>query len=234
MGLLRKPFDVRYILAQPAREASGGYTQCGYIITGYGPEREVNCRITGYVFSNGLILPLYTCDVVRDPIYTYKCEYIPYVPAQPATPARVEKTPRIGWDTAAQSTDGFMGDCELAFSIDPVTGGYIGLAPSSYGVTDPSRFACAFYLYQANYRANYTVVVGGKQCVAPAPYTAATVFKIRRVGGALAFVVDDQVVFTTNDPTDGDKLYAATTLYASGDAVPEIDSCCTAPPTGGS
>lgn len=226
MGLLRKPFDVRYIPAQPAREASGGYTQCGYFVTGYGPYREVNCRVTGYVWSYDRFIPLYTCDLVRDPIYTYKCEYIPYVPAQPATPARVEKTPRIGWDTAAQSVEGFSGDCELAFSIDPVTGGYIGLAPSSYGVTDPSRFACAFYLYQANYRANYTVVVGGKQCIAPAPYTAATVFKIRRLGGYLTFLVDDQVVFTAADPAVGETLFASTTLYASGDAVPETDTCC--------
>lgn len=226
MGLLRKPFDVRYIPAQPAREASGGYTQCGYVITGYGPYREVNCRITGYNISNGVFIPLYTCDLVRDPIYTYKCEYVPYVPAQPATPARVEKTPRIGWDTAAQSVEGFSGDCELSFSLDPVTGAYVGLSNADYGVTDVGRFVCAFYLYRSAGRAVSTVVVGGTQRIAPLEYASDTVFTIRRLRGVLFFLVDGATVFEISDPAFGEELYADTSLYASGDAVPETDTCC--------
>lgn len=228
MTQLRKPFDVRYFPAQSAREASGGYSQCGYVITGYGPWREVNCRVTGYVLSYDTFIPLYTCDLVRDPIYSYQCTYIPYVPAAPASPARVETTPRIGWDAGAQSAVSRVGDCQLEFSIDPVVGTYVGLSADSADVTDTSRFRYAFYLHQANYQNQYAVIVDGEQCTAPAPYTAETVFKIRRLGEKVEFRVDDDVVHT--DAASTDPLYAATTIYASGDAVPELDSCCT-PPT---
>ena len=225
MPALRKPFDVTYVPAQPAREASGGYTQCGYFITGYGPYREVNCRVTGYYTSNGTWIPLYTCDLVRDPIYTYKCEYIPYVPASPGAPARIDKTARIGWDAGATSAASYSSDCELAFSLDPVVGAYVGLTNSDYGA-DPSRLRYAFLLYQASYQQNFTVVVDGAQCIAPRTYSPGAVFKIQRAAGVITFLVDDTVVFSAPDTTDGADLWAGTTLYASGDAVPEIDACC--------
>lgn len=224
MTQLRKPFDVRYVPAQSAREASGGYSQCGYFITGYGPWREANCRVIGYVWSYDRFIPQYRCDLVRDPIYTYKCEYIPYVPASPATPARIETTPRFGWDAGARSVVSREGDCQLEFSIDPVVGTYVGLSADSADVTDTSRFRYAFYLHQANYQNQYAVIVDGKQCTAPAPYTAETVFKIRRLGEKVEFRVDDEVVHT--DVASTDLLYAATTVYASGDAVPELETCC--------
>lgn len=230
MTSLRKPFDVKYYPAQSAREASGGYSQCGYVIIGYGPPREVNCRNTfplppayladGSVFWRYVVV----CDIVRDPIYSYKCSYIPYVPAVPASPARIETTPRIGWDAGAQSAVSREGDCQLEFSIDPVVGTYVGLSEDSMDVTDISRFRYAFYLHQANYQNQYAVIVDGEQCTAPAPYTAETVFKIRRLGEKVEFRVDDEVVHT--DDASLDPLYAATTVYASGDAVPELDSCC--------
>lgn len=231
MGALRKPFDLTYVPAQPAREESGGYTQCGYFITGYGPYREVNCRVTGYVLSNGMFIPLYTCDLVRDPIYTYKCEYIPYVPASPGAPARVDKTARVGWDAGATSTSSFSGDCELAFSLDPVAGAYVGLTDVNWGA-DPSRLRFAFLLYQAGGRQNFSVVVDGTQRIAPRTYGSGDVFKIQRAAGALTFLVNDMVVYTAPDPSVGNTLWAGTTLYASGDAVPEFDDCCPTAPGG--
>lgn len=230
MTQLRKPFDVRYHPAQSAREASGGYSQCGYFTTGYGPPREVNCRNTfplppSYL-ADGSVIGRYVvvCDIIRGAIYTYRCEYLPYVPAAPATPARIETTPRIGWDAGAQSVVSRAGDCQLEFSIDPVIGAYVGLSEGSGGVTDTSRFRYAFYLHQANYQNQYAVIVDGEQCTAPAPYTAETVFKIRRLGEKVEFRVGDEVVHTDGASTG--PLYAATTVYASGDAVPELDSCC--------
>ena len=240
MTQLRKPFDAKYYPAQSAREASGGYSQCGYVITGYGPPREVNCRNTfplpPIYLPDGSVIwrSIVVCDIVRDPIYSYRCEYIPYVPAVPASPARIETTPRIGWDAGAQSVVSRDGDCQLEFSVDPVIGAYIGLSADSADVadvTDTSRFRYAFYLHQDNYQNQYVVIVDGEQCTAPMPYTADTVFKIRRLGEKVEFRVDDEVVHI--DAASTDLLYAATTVYASGDAVPEIDSCCAALGGGG-
>lgn len=235
MTSLRKPFDVNYYPAQTAREASGGYSQCGYVITGYGPPREVNCRSTfplpPIYLPDGSVIwrSVVVCDIVRDPIYSYRCVYIPYTPASPAMPARIETTSRIGWDAGAQSVVNREGDCQLEFSIDPVVGVYVGLSADSADVTDISRFRYALYLHQANYQNQYAVIVDGEQCTAPAPYTAGTVFKIRRLGEKVEFRVDGEVVHDdVGDP--GQRLFAATTVYASGDAVPELDSCCAPPP----
>lgn len=237
MANLRKPFDVRYYPAQEARAASGGYSQCGYVIVGYSADTVVNCRSTfplppvfnkdGTVYWPSVVV----CDIVRTPIYQYQCTYLPYQPAQEASPARVEKTPRIGWDAGASSVVGRTDDCQLEFSVDPATGVFIGLAGEG-DVTDTTQYRYAFYLRQVNYQNVCTVVVDGAQCTAPTPYTTDTVFKIRRVGTKVEFSVDGAVVHAdTGSPEE--RLLARTTVYASGDAVPEIDSCCAALGGGG-
>lgn len=232
MASLYKPFDVRYIPAQPGQEASGGFSVCGYVITGYGPPREVNCRTVGATISNGAIIFLYACDIVRDPIYTYKCTYYPPVPAIPARPARVERTSRLGWDTAAKSAAGYAGDCQLEFSINPVSAAYVGLSTAQDVGTDPVRIRFAFYLRQENFQNRVSVVTRGLQRTAGQAYTSSTVFQIRRVGDVVEFLIDGERVYDEPAGSHDDVLYADTSVFASGDAVPDVAECCTpgAPP----
>lgn len=230
MTTLRKPFDLQYFPAVEGHEESGGYTFCGYyryvIDTIY-----TNCRYlwpTDVYYDDGVLGTnvVYVCDIVEVYAWGYRCEYLPYVPAVEASPAHWEASPRIGWDAGAQSTESQEGDCELEFSLDRVTAVYIGLSPATDDSVSIERFHYAFYLYQANYVPTFVAVVDGAVATAPAPYTDATVFKIRRVGATVAFLVDDLRVHTEYNAYVG-GLYAGTSVYASGDEVPEVAACCT-------
>lgn len=229
MSTLYKPFDYTFYPAVQGHAESGGYSVCGYVITGY-TYAETDCHQTwpsSVVVIAGQIVVVYetVCTLVEVPVYAYQCVYVPYSPAVEAAPARTVTIPRLGWDAGAQSTMAEAGNCELEFSIDPPMGVYIGLTASGGDVTDVSRFRYAVYLYQANYAPQYVLIVDGGAVTAAEPFDSTTVFKIQRIGTTVTFLVDDTPVHVEED-ADTDTLSAGTSVYASGDAVPEIAGCC--------
>ncbi|WP_238345976.1 hypothetical protein [Luteimonas saliphila] len=149
-----------------------------------------------------------------------ECVDIPAVPEIPEIPARIEFESTFQWDAGGNSVAELDGDLHVVFDQGYGVGTVLGFAGSRDDVGTYARITHAFY-FHATAAGQFRVAVmeAGKTVSSPMPHVAAAQYEIRRVGGAVSYLIDDVVVYQSRVSSTG-PVVVGTALYATGDSAP--------------
>lgn len=145
----------------------------------------------------------------------------PAVVGRAGSPARYDYVDNFGWSAGARS-----------ISAIPASGYIRGVLPDS-----PAGVQLGFCRRQFNHtysemthslvarRDAYTVVENGSTVFGPAPLPAGSTVEVRRVGGLVSYLVNDEEAYRSATPSVG-EVYGAAMLYNVSDFVdsPSIGS----------
>lgn len=147
------------------------------------------------------------------------CTVTPACPGAARVPAYVMRGPVLGWNAGANSIKQLDGGLRAAFTMPTdVAGVVIGLRSGRSAQTRPELIEHGFYMQSIGGVGSFTIMESGKRIGANRPYTAATVFTVRRADGRVTYLVDGLPIHTSAARSTGVKLLN-TCLYASGDSV---------------
>ncbi len=158
------------------------------------------------------------------PFYQMRVVNFPGAPYQPARPPQPIFEQVRAWDAGANSI-AVVGaeDVYTKFNVAPSMGVKIGFYDGSLirDPADPSALFAAFYCFSGTQGFRWGVLDRGKFIVPVADnrYDLSTVFEIRRKGGTMFFLVDDNIVYTTSAEGSTYQLAVGTTMYSTGDFV---------------
>lgn len=144
----------------------------------------------------------------------------PAVEAVPGEAARVDYSQIAGWDSGARSIDQIPDDgafrCRLPNSVAGVQIGFCGRTLSHY-YGDMSHSLVAR-------RSFYSIVEAGFSVFGPSPLPADAQIKLRRLGGIVTYWVNDELVYQSVVPSQG-EAFGAVLLYGPDDFVdnPKIE-----------
>lgn len=149
------------------------------------------------------------------------CTTYPAVPGQPYIAPSYTVTPTYAWDSGANSVVTRDGNVAMNLTgMGVVTGVVVGFTQDRDDVQDYARMTHAFYLH-SNQDGDrlYQVMEAGTVRTANQAYTPSTAFSLRRINGAVVYVVDGTVVYRSTVPSSG-ELSVGTSLYGPGDVIP--------------
>lgn len=175
--------------------------------------------------ANGLLFP-----VSGDPLPAYctrsggaRVVMLAGFPGRAAVAAKLpvySRDPRIGWDAGSNSHDAFDGDCQTVFAVKQQTAIACGFAPSSrQNDGDWTTLTHAFYFDRAgNGGARWRVIESGLTIVPPRPAGLGDHFTIKRIGGQVSYLVNDQLIHVSNIISAG-SIVVGSALYQGGDGI---------------
>ena len=148
------------------------------------------------------------------------CTTYPGIPDEPGRPGRIERSNNIGWNSGANSIEELNGSVRVAFDIGLVVGVVLGFTPNRGSSADHTRITHGFLFSQdGSGQPQYRIMESGVARSSNAPYTPNTTqFEIRRVQGAVQYLVDGVRVYASRVALNGQVL-VGTTMYATGDTV---------------
>ncbi|WP_339829882.1 hypothetical protein [uncultured Arenimonas sp.] len=144
-------------------------------------------------------------------------------PGRSATPgqaAQYHLDGNPGWNSGATSIDAFDGDCRVSFTPVVTAALAVGLTASPRpSVVDVNGIEFAFRFDQpAGGGFRYYVAENGQRMTSFAQAAADAVFVIERINGAIAFKVNDTLVYEPQRLSAG-PLCVGSALYFGGDGV---------------
>ena len=150
-----------------------------------------------------------------------QCETLPAQPFIPATPARIDTVPVFAWNSGANSEQQQDGNCRVEFTMPQAVGAIVGFTQDRDSVESPDRMTHAFAFTTAQSGAALVQVREGARVLTSArTYTPeATLFEIRRAGGAVTYWVDGEIVYRSRVQSEG-TVSVGCALYATGDRAP--------------
>lgn len=140
----------------------------------------------------------------------------PAVAGRAGSPARIDVLDNFGWDAGARSIAQVAnsGYFRAQLPISPV-GVQVGFCRKGFA----SNYSEMTHSLIAR-RDQYTVVEAGSQVFGPAALPASSVFEVRRAGGTVKYLVNDDVVYESAVPSSG-EVYGGALLYSTTDFVDE-------------
>lgn len=146
----------------------------------------------------------------------------PGTPEVPATPPSVHVETHLGWDSGANSVQVLEGDVEVRFTMERrVIGAVIGFAFDRDAVPEPSRIAYGFqFVFDPHPAGGVFVVEAGSRKTLIRACAPGVEYSIRRSGGEVRYYIADELVYASRVPAGSGPISVASSLYASGDALP--------------
>lgn len=147
------------------------------------------------------------------------CYYVEPTAYRPSVPNHIEQQPIIGWNGGANSEQEREHDYEAKWTMEFVTGVYVGITTDLGNIDDTTRYAHAFYFHQSANRKLFRIVENGKSRSHDIEYSIGDEFRIRRIGNVVTYWHGDQFLYASGAPLGG-MVNVGSTLYASGDRIP--------------
>lgn len=123
-------------------------------------------------------------------------------------------SPVSAWDAGANSVQSEDGDCECVFTMQQVSGVYVGFTVFPESVPARERLTHAFSFSGRKFQ----IMEAGTGRTSPAAFSDGDEFRIRRVGLTVTYLHNDSVIYTSKVPAYG-VLQVGCALYASGDFI---------------
>lgn len=144
----------------------------------------------------------------------------PGAPGVAGSPSRTEFFSSKAWDAGANSFAEIDGDLYVKFAGPEAVGAYVGLFEGgARTANDYGKLFAAFRFALSPTGRVWSLVDDGRAVtITNAVYSTSTQFEIRRISGAVVFLVDGAVVYRSKRASYG-PLRVGTTLYATGDKV---------------
>ena len=222
---LTKNLTVRYT---PGSPYVPGYPGQPYLPAGTRTYTEKVCayervftggRVLGYDSQGRPVVTTsfetrYICKDVVKTAYFPSQPYIPPTPPRDAVPGTMKEDFNLGWNSGARSEALLVGDGTFSFQVSPSAVGVVaGLnaEDTGYGYRE---IAHGFYLSHSIAKIMERGVAG----LYLGPFTADTVFSIRRRDNLIVYLVDGETVFESAATVFG-PVFLDTSLYSAGDSV---------------
>ncbi len=146
------------------------------------------------------------------------CPAVAAVPPVPAVPPTYRVDLHLGWNTGANSVESHSGNLRTVFtpsltSVEAV-GFYAALTGFARDVVDYKTLDFAFLLYPSRYE----IIERGVRVSTGGNSNASSKFAIQRIDGVVTYLVDGDVVYTSNRLSVG-SLRVGAAIYAAPDGV---------------